>query len=49
MATEMEDLAMIRAAESVEDALWTHVTQWSDFARDTLGRIGRWIFPTQST
>ena len=38
MAVEMEDLAMIRTAESIQDELWKLVTEWSDFAKDTIGK-----------
>ncbi len=38
MAVEMEDLAMIRTAESIQDELWKLVTRWSDFAKDTIGK-----------
>ena len=38
MATPMEDMAMMRAAEQVEDELWKCVTAWNEFARDTIGK-----------
>ena len=36
--TEMEDLAMIRKAESIQDELWSLVAQWNNFAKDTIGK-----------
>ncbi|MCW5850519.1 MAG: four helix bundle protein [Anaerolineae bacterium] len=38
MALEMEDLAMIRKAESIQDELWSLVAQWNNFAKDTIGK-----------
>ena len=38
MATEMEDLALLRNAESICDEIWEVVSQWNDFARNTIGQ-----------
>lgn len=38
MATELEDLKILQAAESIADAVWKRVIQWDEFARDVVGR-----------
>lgn len=38
MATEMKDLRVLKAAESIADGVWKEVTTWSEFARDTVGK-----------
>ncbi len=37
MATELEDLVILRLAEGIADGVWKEVTQWEPFARDVLG------------
>ena len=37
MATELEDLVILRLAKGVADGIWKEVTQWEPFARDVLG------------
>lgn len=37
MATELEDLVILRLAEGIADGVWQEVTQWEPFARDVLG------------
>ena len=38
MATELEDLQVLRLVEGMADALWKEVVQWDYFARDTVGK-----------
>lgn len=38
MATEMEDLALLRNAESICDEIWEVVSQWDEFTRNTIGQ-----------
>ncbi len=38
MATAMEDLRVLRAAEETADAIWKRVVQWDDFAKDVVGK-----------
>jgi four helix bundle protein len=38
MATGMEDLRVLREAEGVADGIWTHVSRWEEFERDTVGK-----------
>lgn len=38
MATELEDLQVLRMVEGVADALWKDVVQWDHFVRDTVGK-----------
>jgi four helix bundle protein len=38
MATELEDLKILRNAENVADSVWKRVVQWEEFARDVVGK-----------
>ena len=38
MATELEDLKILQAAESISDAVWKRVVQWDEFAKDVVGK-----------
>ena len=38
MATELEDLRVLQAAEKVADDIWKLVTKWDSFAKDTVGK-----------
>lgn len=38
MATELEDLKILQAAEGIADAVWKRVVQWDEFARDIVGK-----------
>jgi four helix bundle protein len=38
MATGMEDLRVLQAAERVTDDIWNAVSTWDEFARDTIGK-----------
>jgi four helix bundle protein len=38
MATELEDLRILKNAEDIADAVWKRVTQWEEFARDVVGK-----------
>ena len=38
MATELEDLKILQAAERTADEVWKRVTQWDEFARDVVGK-----------
>ena len=38
MATELEDLKILRRAESIADAVWKRVVKWDEFARDVVGK-----------
>lgn len=38
MATEMEDLALLRSAEVICDGIWEMVSQWNEFTRNTIGQ-----------
>ncbi|BCX05185.1 MAG: hypothetical protein KatS3mg053_3123 [Candidatus Roseilinea sp.] len=37
MGTSLENLKVLRAAESIADEIWRYVVQWDAFARDALG------------
>jgi four helix bundle protein len=37
MATELEDLRVLRVAEGIADEIWKCVEQWDVFARDVIG------------
>ncbi len=38
MATELEDLRILKTAETIADAIWKQVSQWDQFARDVVGK-----------
>ena len=38
MATELEDLKILQAAEGIADAVWKRVAEWDEFARDVVGK-----------
>lgn len=38
MATELEDLRVLKAAEAVADEIWKEVAQWDEFPREVVGR-----------
>ena len=38
MATELEDLKILRRVEGIADAVWKRVVQWDEFARDVVGK-----------
>jgi four helix bundle protein len=38
MATELEDLRILKTAEEIADAVWKQVVQWDEFAKDVVGK-----------
>jgi len=38
MATELEDLRILKTAEGIADAVWKRVVQWDQFAKDVVGK-----------
>jgi four helix bundle protein len=38
MATELEDLKILKTAEGIADGVWKSVVQWDEFARDVVGK-----------
>lgn len=38
MATELEDLRILKTAEGVADSVWKQVVAWDEFARDVVGK-----------
>ena len=38
MATELEDLRILKTAEGIADAVWKQVVQWEQFAKDVVGK-----------
>ncbi len=38
MATELEDLRILKTAEGIADAVWKRVVQWEQFAKDVVGK-----------
>ena len=38
MATELEDLRILKTAEGIADAVWKQVVAWDEFARDVVGK-----------
>lgn len=38
MATELEDLRILKTAEEIADAVWKQVVEWDKFARDVVGK-----------
>jgi four helix bundle protein len=38
MATELEDLRILKTTEEIADVVWKVVVQWDEFARDVVGK-----------
>lgn len=38
MATELEDLRMLKNVEGIADAVWKRVVEWEQFAKDVVGK-----------
>ena len=38
MATELEDLRILKTVEEVADAVWKQVIRWDEFAKDVVGK-----------
>ena len=38
MATELEDLRVLKAAEEIADSVWKKVVTWDEFAKDVVGK-----------
>jgi four helix bundle protein len=38
MATELEDLRILKTAEEVADAVWKQVISWDEFAKEVVGK-----------
>jgi len=38
MATELEDLRILKTAEAIADAVWKQVVVWDEFAKDVVGK-----------
>ena len=38
MATELEDLRILKTAEAIADAIWKEVAAWDEFAQDVVGK-----------
>jgi four helix bundle protein len=38
MATELEDLRILKTAEEMADAVWKQVVVWDEFAKDVVGK-----------
>lgn len=38
MATELEDLRILKVAEGIADVIWKQVVAWNDFAKDVVGK-----------
>lgn len=38
MATELEDLRILKTAENVADSVWRQVVVWDEFAKDVVGK-----------
>ena len=38
MATELEDLRILKTAEEIADSLWKKVVEWDEFAKDVVGK-----------
>ncbi len=38
MATELEDLRILKVAEEIADAVWKRVVEWDEFAKDVVGK-----------
>ena len=38
MATELEDLRILKAVEEIADSVWKKVVEWDEFAKDVVGK-----------
>lgn len=38
MATELEDLRVLKAAEEIADSVWKKLVTWDEFAKDVVGK-----------
>lgn len=38
MATELEDLRILKTTENIADSIWKQVVQWDQFAKDVVGK-----------
>ena len=38
MATELEDLRILKTAEEIADSVWKKVVEWDEFAKDVVGK-----------
>ena len=38
MATELEDLRILKVAEDIADSVWKKAIQWDEFAKDVVGK-----------
>ena len=38
MATELEDLQILKQAEDIADNIWDEVKKWDNFSRDVIGK-----------
>ncbi len=38
MPATFENLRILQVAEAIADAIWQHVAQWDEFARDVVGK-----------
>ena len=38
MATELDDLRVLKAAEEIADSVWKKVVTWDEFAKDVVGK-----------
>jgi four helix bundle protein len=38
MATELEDLRILKAAEEIADSVWKKIVEWDEFAKDVVGK-----------
>jgi four helix bundle protein len=38
VATELEDLRILKTAENIADSIWKQVIQWDQFAKDVVGK-----------
>lgn len=38
MATELEDLRILKTVEEIADSIWKTVVEWDDFAKDIVGK-----------
>ena len=38
MSATFENLRILQVAETLADAIWKHVAEWDEFARDVVGK-----------
>src|SRR5512139_2531261 len=38
MATELEDLRILKTAEEIADSLWKKVVEWDEFSKEVVGK-----------